>query len=272
MQIGSGTVVIVTGGARGLGRALVEASLARGAAVAAWDRDSEGLQQLAAAHPGGRLSTHVVDLGDPESVPPAAALTLQQHGTVDLLINNAAVTLAAPVEHMTLGDLQRVMDVNFWGAVRCTMSFLATLRARPAAGVINVLSQFALWGFPTKAAYCAAKFALRGFTESLQAECARTTLQVTAVYPGAIATDFVRDSSTWNSESRAAEAAFLARHGRPPQEVAAKILDAVEGGRRRVRIGLDAVGIDLLLRVAPATTMSLLGRWQHRVPFLRRAV
>jgi NAD(P)-dependent dehydrogenase (short-subunit alcohol dehydrogenase family) len=150
---------------------------------------------------------------------------LERHPEVDLLINNAGVTLAAPVDRMAAQDLQRVMDVNFWGAARCTTAFLPARRSRPVAGIVNVLSQFALWGFPTKAAYCASKFALRGFTESLQAECTASAVRVTAAYPGAI-----------------------------------------------FRIGVDAVGIDLLTRLSPAGVLVLLGRWQQRIPFLRGGI
>ena len=238
MRINGGTVAVVTGAAGGLGRALTAGLLARGAKVAAWDV-AEGVHSWpgvpAAAR--SRIEPMRVDVTDSEGVLSAAAALLSRHPGVDILVNSAAVTVAAPLHLTSLAALEQPMDVNYRGAVRCTLALLPALRTRSAASVVNVLSPFALCGFPTKSAYAASKAALRVFTETLRIEAEGTGLCVTSVYCGAMATDFVRDAPSWDATSRETEHSLLQRYGAPPARVADRILKAIETRRTRVRIG-----------------------------------
>jgi short-subunit dehydrogenase len=132
---------------------------------------------------------------------------------------------------------------------------------------LNVLSDFALFSLPTKAPYASSKHAARAFTESLGAELHGSGVTVTAVYPGATATDLVKTGYAVNPGRRDLEAGFLAR-GLPPEVVARRILKGVDAGRSRVLIGRDTRVIDLAVRVAPALVQAGVRRFWRRVPFL----
>lgn len=139
--------------------------------------------------------------------------------------------------------------------------------ARPGAWIVNVLSDFALIGFPGKSAYAASKFALRGFSESLYGELAGTGVGLSVVYPGAVATNLIRAGRAQDAEKQAIEARFL-DDGMTPEYVARKILRAVRKRRFRIRIGRETYLFDWLVRLAPVGFYKMLARFRHRIPFL----
>jgi short-subunit dehydrogenase len=272
MRIGTGIVVVVTGAASGIGRALAREFARRGCSLALLDLDGRGLAETAASlTAGGSVSIHEVDVAEASQVETVRDAVIARHGGLDILVNNAGVAVAAPVEVLELDDFRWLMGVNFWGAVHCCHAFLPHLRRRPEAAILNVLSGFALIGFPTKSAYCASKFALRGFSESLQTELSGSPIALTCAYPGAVATNIVRRSRTWNVTSRDREASFLEERGLPIDAVAARIVRGVERGKPRVLIGASTHLVDLASRILPGATGALLGRWRNRIPFLRAA-
>ena len=258
MRIGSQTVAVITGAASGIGRALASELSNRGASVALIDVDRPGLDAVAAA--SARCTTYVCDVADAEALEGVAKAVGVAHGSVHVLINNAGITVAAPVEALSLAHFQRVMAVNFWGVVHRRRAFLPFLRAAAgrgdAAAVCNVLSDFALVSLPTKAAYAASKHAARAFTEALGAELYGTGIGVTAAYPGATATEFVRRGYAVDQIKRQREAQFLAR-GMRPDAAARKILRGIERGRARVLVGNDARLIDAATRLAPSLVQAV---------------
>jgi NAD(P)-dependent dehydrogenase (short-subunit alcohol dehydrogenase family) len=255
MRIGTGIVVVVTGAASGIGRALAREFARRGCSLALLDLDGRGLAETAASlTAGGSVSIHEVDVAEASQVETVRDDIVARHGGLDILVNNAGVAVAAPVEALELDDFRWLMGVNFWGAVHCCRAFLPHLRRRPEAAILNVLSGFALIGFPTKSAYCASKFALRGFSESLQTELSGSPIAL-----------------TWNVASRDREASFLEERGLPIDAVAARIVRGVERGKPRVLIGASTHLVDLASRILPGATGALLGRWRNRIPFLRAA-
>jgi short-subunit dehydrogenase len=269
MRIGSQTVAVITGAAGGIGRALASELTGRGAAVALTDIDRAGLDAVAAA--SKRSSTHVCDMADPEAVHIVAKAVVAAHGAVHVLINNAGISVAGPVEELTLADFQLAMAVNFWGVVHSCRAFLPHLRAAAGRGegaaVCNVLSDFALFSLPTKAAYAASKHAARALTESLGAELHGTGISVTAAYPGATATALVLRGHAVDEAKREREAEFLAR-GMRPETVARKIVQGVERGKARVLVGRDTRVIDAATRLAPGLFQAAVRRFWRRVPFL----
>jgi short-subunit dehydrogenase len=262
MRIGPGIVAVVTGAASGIGRAVADAVTARGGTVAGVDRDGDALAGVQLA------SRHVVDVADADAMRPLAADVVARHGAVHLLVNNAGVSLAGPFERVPLDDLRWIMGVNFWGVVHGCEAFLPHLRRAPRAWIVNVASDFALVGCPTKTGYCASKFAVRGFSDSLRAELYGSTVGLTVAYPGATDTAIVRRGRVIDTEAQAQEAQLLAR-GRSAASVAAAILRAVERERGRVLIGAETRLIDVATRVAPAWTNAIVARVRDRVPFLR---
>jgi short-subunit dehydrogenase len=271
MRIAAGTVAVVTGAASGIGRALAIELARRQCSLALIDIDRDGLAGTSASLDpfAVNVSTHETDVADRAQVSAAREAIVARHRSVDLLVNNAGVAVAAPVEALTLEDFRWLFGVNFWGAVHCCQAFLPDLRRRPKGAIVNVLSGFALAGFPTKAAYCSSKFALRGFSESLRTELVGSPVTLTCAYPGAVATDIVRRSRTWNVGSRDREDEFLKKHGLPIETVARRIVDAVEREKPRVLIGATTRVVDLTSRILPGATASLIGTWRDRITFLR---
>lgn len=267
MRPGPDTVVVVSGAASGIGRALAGELHERGARLALLDIDGAA---LAAAAPAG-ASLHPCDIADEEAVESACQDVLRLHGSVHLLVNNAGVSAAGAVEELPLQQFHRAMDVNFWGVLHACRAFLPALRASAARGqpaaICNVLSDFALFSLPTKSAYAASKHAARALTEALGAELHDAGVVVTAAYPGATATSLVSRGFAVDAAKQAVEADFLGR-GLAPEVVARRILRGIEAGRPRILIGRDTRAIDAAVRFAPALVQAALRRLWKRVPFL----
>lgn len=251
MELGSRTIAVVTGAANGIGRALSLELARRGVAIALIDIDAAALRSAAAGVP--RCSSHVCDVADFEALQSAAQAVIAAHGAVHLLLNNAGISVAGPIERLTLADFHAAMDVNFWGVVHGCQAFLPHLRAArergEAAAVCTVLGDFALCSFPTKAPYAAAKHAARALMDALAAELHGTGIGVTAVYPGATATALVRNARAVDAAKRAREDAFLAR-GMSPERVARKIVNAIVRDKARALIGLDSHALDIVSRLS----------------------
>lgn len=269
MLIGSQTVAVITGAASGIGQALAAELDGRGATLALIDIDRTGLDRVAAA--SKRCSTHLCDVADPAAVHMASKAAVAAHGAVHLLINNAGISVAGPVEDLPVADFQRAMAVNFWGVVHGCQAFLPHLRAAARRGegaaVCNVLSDFALFSLPTKAAYAASKHAARALTEALGAELHGTGISVTAAYPGATATALVQRAYAVDPVKRTREAEYLAK-GMRPEAVARQIVRGVGRGQARVLIGRDTWLIDAATRLAPGLFQAAMRRYWRRVPFL----
>ena len=269
MKLGAQSVAVVTGAASGIGRAVVLELAKRGVTLAIIDTDSTGLAEV--ARTPARCTPFVCDVRDPDAMARAADEIARSHGRVDLVVNNAGVSVAGSVEALTLAQLQHAMDVNYWGVVHGCRAFLPALRATADGGshtaVCNVLSDFALFTLPTKSAYAASKHAAHAFTMALGAELAGSGVTVTAVYPGATATALVARGEAVDTDKQAREAAMLAR-GLAPEKVARRLVRAVERGRRRVLIGRDTRLLDLATRLAPGLSQAAVCRYWRRVPFL----
>jgi short-subunit dehydrogenase len=193
---------------------------------------------------------------------------LSAHGAVHLLVNNAGVAVAGRFEETPLADFDWIMGVNFWGTVHACHAFLPHLRRAPAAHVVNVLSDFALFGFPTKSHYCATKFAVRGFSEALRAELAGSTVGLTCAYPGPVATGLFGSARVADERKRALERQFVGTRALPAATVAARILRGVARGAARVLIGRETIAIDAAARLAPSLVQAAVPRAARRLPFV----
>jgi short-subunit dehydrogenase len=270
MRLGAGQVAVVTGAGGGIGRAISVALAQRGCDLALVDRDAAGLQQTQSLiQPTGRtLSLHVVDVSQRPAMARLPQAVIEAHGGVHLLVNNAGVSLAGPLEQLAPEDMEWIVGVNFWGVVSGCQLFLAHLRRQPEAHIVNILSDFALIGFPTKSAYCATKFAVRGFSEALRAELHGSGIGLTCVYPGPADTHLVRGGRAWDAAKNALEAQFLKERGIPLERIAAGVVRGIERNAARVLIGRETVAIDLMSRLFPAWTNTLMARMQKRLPFV----
>jgi len=256
MQGFAGKVAVVTGAGSGIGQALGIELGRSGAKVAISDVDLEGLayteQQLKAI--GAPVKTDRLDVTEREAFLAYAEAVNEHFGKVNQVYNNAGIAFTGDIEVSQFKDIERVMDVDFWGVVNGTKAFLPYVIASGDGHIVNVSSVFGLFSVPGQAAYNAAKFAVRGFTEALRQEMtlAGHPVAVTTVHPGGIKTAIARNATAAEGlDSDQLAKLFDKRLARTtPRRAAHVILDAVRKKKARVLIGTDAKVLDLMVRVA----------------------
>ena len=162
-----GCTAVVTGAAGGIGRGIATALARRGCHLALADIDDATLARTAGeiAALGGRVSRHHLDVSNAAEVAAFPERVLAEHPGVDILVNNAGVALGGTFEQVSETDFEWLFNINFWGVVRMTRSFLPHLRRSKEARIVNLSSIFEIIAPPGNAAYCASKFAVRGFSE-----------------------------------------------------------------------------------------------------------
>jgi NAD(P)-dependent dehydrogenase (short-subunit alcohol dehydrogenase family) len=251
----NGKVAVITGAGSGIGRALAYELARRGARLALSDVDEVGLAETSrhARVIGAQVHDQRLDVTDRDGFLAYADAVLAHFGVVNIVVNNAGIAFTGNVEEMTFENIERIMDVDFWGVVNGTKAFLPHLIASGEGHLVNISSLFGLLSVPGQSAYNAAKFAVRGFTESLRQEMIISghPVQVTCVHPGGIKTGIVRNSQAVESVDVAELTDFFDRKlARTSAESAAKtIIRAVVGNRPRSVVGLDAKVLDLVVRV-----------------------
>jgi short-subunit dehydrogenase len=269
----SGSAVAITGAASGIGRALVLEFAARGCDLALADRDEAGLQTLA-AEIGTRqisikqkVSVHRVDVGEPAQIDEFAQDAIAAHPALNIVINNAGVSLLGRFSEIDQAQMDWLMNINFWGVVHATRAFLPQLSTRPEAHIVNLSSLFGLLAPPGQTAYCAAKFAVRGFSESLRHElqAANSPVRLSVVHPGGVATNIVRSSRTGSGVTdNARRSEMIERFDQvaktTPKAAALRIIQGIEKNQPRILIGNDARLMDILQRLRPATYWAPIAR------------
>ena len=268
-------VAAITGAASGIGRELAIELARRKCHVAVSDINEDGLQQTVdQARPFGvRVTSHTVDVADREAVYAWANQVTSDHGQVNLIFNNAGVALGSTVEKMSYEDFEWLMGINFWGVVHGTKAFLPHLKASGEGHVINVSSVFGLAGIPSQSAYNSAKFAVRGFTESLrqELEIMECGVSATSVHPGGIKTGIARSSRMDSSvrdlgiDDTTAKEKFEKGFITAPDKAARVILAGVRANKRRVLIGPDARVYDWMVRLLPSGYQSIAKRYTKLV-------
>lgn len=271
MQVFAGRVAAITGAASGIGRALAEDLARRGADLALGDIDDAGLAETVGRCEGHgvKVTSQRLDVADRAAVYGWADEVVADHGRVNLIFNNAGVALGATVESMRHEDFEWLMGIDFWGVVSGTQAFLPHLKASGEGHVVNVSSVFGLVSIPSQSAYNAAKFAVRGFTDTLrmELEIEGAPVSVTTVHPGGIKTNIARNAridpsvvEITGDGAEAAQASFERVFITSPERAAHQILTAVQHNRRRALIGPDAKVIDLVARLPAGLYQSALVR------------
>lgn len=247
---------MVTGAGSGIGRALAVDLAGRGARLALSDVDADGLAQTVAglgAAGGDAVRSDVLDVTDRAAVLSYADEVAAQFGTVNQVYNNAGVAFAGNILTSTFEEIERVVDIDFWGVVNGTKAFLPHLISSGDGHVVNISSLFGLLAVPSQSAYNAAKFAVRGFTESLRQEMlvAKLPVQVTCVHPGGIKTGIARNAPRGEgfTDGVAMERFERTMLRMSPEKAAEIILSGVRRNRARVLVGNDAKLLDLVVRV-----------------------
>lgn len=252
-----GKVIVITGAGSGIGRALTILLAKEGAILAINDINQINLAETASLvdTPGATISMHLADVSNQQLVEQFAFDVLKVHARIDVLINNAGVSLGRmSTAGMNEDYWKWIMGINFWGTVYCTNSFLPILLEQKEGHIANVSSVFGLGAAKNRAGYCASKFAARGFTESLRQELFDTDVKVSVVLPGGIRTNMVRHARGWNNPSEQKKAAMLQKEGNrtSPEKAARIIIKGIKRKRPRILIGLDAKLLDITVRLIPS--------------------
>jgi short-subunit dehydrogenase len=256
-----GGVAVVTGAAGGIGAALALQLAGRGCDLALVDVNAAALDAAAAqaAALGVKVTTQVLDLAGPESADALLADVMARHGRATILVNNAGVALGGTFEQVASADFDWLMSINFGAVVRLTRAFLPLLRLASAAQIVNISSIFGIIAPPGQTAYCAAKFAVRGFSESLrhELESSRSSVGMTLVHPGGVRTGIAANARL---PAGASPAELSLHHDNSrrvlrlsPEVAARRILRGIEQREPRVLVGDDALAAAWVQRLFPVS-------------------
>jgi len=260
-----GKVAIITGAGSGIGRALALRMSEQGSPVAIADFDADGLAETEAMVPGPVLA-RTLDVRERSAMMAfAASVDEWAPGPIGFAINNAGVTTSQSFADSSPEDDEWVMDVNFGGVINGCHAFLPLFLKQGEGTLVNVSSLFGLIGFPYQSAYCASKHAVRGFTESLRHEMRGTGVRVAAVHPGGVKTNIVANArfhadDAGNSDVDEAAEGFASIARATPEKAAKIIQSGIEAGKPRIRVGVDAVAMDLISRIAPVRYYGVIDR------------
>ena len=271
MQSFSGKVAVITGAGSGMGRYLAVLLAKAGANIAICEINPTTLaetEEMVKAYPV-KVSSHVLDVADKAAIDGLPAQVIDEHGQVDLVFNNAGVTVDSPFEDMSEQDWDWVININLHGVINGSRAFLPHLKQRPEAALINTSSIFGMITVPNQSVYHTAKFAVRGFTECLAKELKGSNVQIHSVHPGHIGTNIVTNARMNTKEdnvnpmqemmgkligigsTQEEMADFFRNNGMHPSRASNIILKGVLKNKSRIFIGADAKLMDLSQRLTP---------------------
>jgi NADP-dependent 3-hydroxy acid dehydrogenase YdfG len=267
----TGRPVMITGAASGIGRGLATRLSRLGSPVAIADVDEAGLKATAASLTGPVL-TRVLDVRDAaDQLRFADEVREWLPAPLAAVFNNAGVAVSSTVLDTVPEDDNWLHDINFHGVVNGTRAFMPILVEQDSGVIVNTSSVFGLVGMPTQSAYCAAKFAVRGFTDSLRQELRDTGVSAVNVHPGGVNTNIVRNARIrkdpeghGRTQEQMAQQ-FEAITMTSPEKAAQIIHHGIERGKARILVGPDAYVFDALARIAPTHYYSVLGYLQSKI-------
>ncbi len=253
-----GKVLVVTGGGNGIGREVVLELLKRGAKVAAVDLSLSGLEETAKLSGNNpNLSLHQANIAERHRVEELPHEVIAKLGQVDAIVNVAGIIQPfVRINDLDYAAIERVMNVNFWGVVHMTKSFLPELLKRPEAHIANVSSMGAYAPVPGQSVYGASKAAVKLMTEGLYAELMDTNVGVTAIFPGATSTNIANNSGV--HMDLPADASAPAMKMTSPTETARLIIEGIENKKYHVFSGSDAKMMDRLARYMPNKVVGII--------------
>jgi len=253
----NGKIAVVTGAASGLGRALALQLSKEGCNLIAADYNKKELEETAkqVKAGGGQIAVFDFDVSDLSKVIKFSKDVKKKFGQIDILINNAGVTLWGKFDEMPIKDFEWIMGINLWGPVYMMQAFISDMKKRETF-IVNISSTFGMAGAGSQSAYSATKFAIRGLTESIQNETRKFPVTVISVIPGGIKTNMFKNSRVVKEgqviKDTSSYTARMEKFGRTTaQDAAAKIINAIKNKKTRVVIGPDAHIIDRLTRFLP---------------------
>ncbi len=280
----SNKVALVTGAGSGIGRALALGLADNGCnlAILDWNKDSLAETEVMLKKKNISVSTHVLDISDREKVNDLPKQVLSHHNNIDIVFNNAGLSIVGAVDEVDKDDWSFGLDVLLNSVIQMTTVFLPHLQERPESAIVNTSSIFGLFSTPKQSIYNVGKFGVKAFTESLSLEMqmADSPVEVYCVFPGHIGTNIYASSRFKSFEaddpgaaifgvdaSTEKEAGIQFKNNAPltPQDAAKVILKNIKKKNKRILVGFDAHFYDLMSRLFPKSFLKII--WI--LPFLR---
>lgn len=255
-------VLVVTGAGGGIGRELVLNLLSKGASVAAVDINKEALVETVKQAEGKsrKLSTHIVNITNREAVEALPEQVIAYHGAVDGILNNAGIIHDfVKINDLDYDKIKSVMDINFYGTLYMTKSFLPYLLERPVGHITNVSSMGGFLPVPGQSIYGASKAAVKLMTEGLSAELKDTNVNVTVVFLGGVSTDIMKNSGVEGAEKADVSDQDMSQL-LTPKEAAEIIVNGIETNQYRILAGKDSKMMDKLYRLSPKRAVGIIAK------------
>jgi NAD(P)-dependent dehydrogenase (short-subunit alcohol dehydrogenase family) len=259
-------VAAITGAGSGMGQYLAVLLSRAGCHIALSDVNQDSLNStLALLNVEVKATSYVVDVSQRDAVEQFAASTNKDHGKINLVFNNAGVSVSGSAEHMSYEDIEWLMGINFWGVVYGCKSFLPFLQRADEAAIVNTSSIFGTIAVPSQSAYNASKFAVRGYTYALRQELIHSHIGVSCVQPGGVKTNIVNSSRFTPVDNESATKEELVQFfdkfvGLTSEQAAAIILKGVLKNKAQILVGKDARIASWVERLAPASYLKLMNR------------
>jgi short-subunit dehydrogenase len=250
MSFFTNKVIIITGGSDGIGKALVDIFLLNGARVATCGRNNDKLYQLQTTYPDKSLLTYMADVSNETDCRNFIDEVIKIFGIIDIIINNAGISMRALFSETQLETLKKVMDINFWGTVYCTKYALPYVLKQKGT-IVGVSSIAGYRGLPGRTGYSASKFAMNGFFESLRTELLESGVHVMWVCPGFTASN-IRNAALNKNAQQQGESPMDESELMSAEECASHILRAIEKRKRTLVFSANDKRTVLLNRIAPS--------------------
>lgn len=263
-------VAVITGAASGIGREISLELAREGCHIAVSDINEDGLRETAedAKKYGIKASTHLIDVSSKDQMSLFPEEVMQHHEHIHVIVNNAGCTVFDNFRQGSLDDFEWLMDINFWGVVYGCKFFLPYLLNEQEGHIVNISSVFGLMGVPYQPHYCASKYAVRGFSESLKEELKETPVNVSCVFPGGVKTDIIKNCRFKNVQSEFGkddlENLFQDKiAGTTAKKAAGIIVGGIKKQKHRIIIGKDAWTVDLIQRLFPGRAHAIISKLQN---------
>lgn len=252
-------VAVITGGGSGIGRATALELAKRGCQIAVCDINkttaAETAQQVRALR--REASVHQIDVANRGHMEALPAKVLKAHGAAQIVVNNAGTGVAAEFAEHSLDDFEWLVGINLMGVVYGSKVFIDAMKTAGEGHIVNISSAAGIIPLPGMSSYCATKFAVRGFSESIRPELAKHNIGVSVIHPGLISTNIPHAVKYANAGLRQRQSGLknaFAKFGHSPDFVAMLIADAIVKNKQRVMAGWEAHMLDWSKRLFPVGT------------------